>query len=78
MAKEHTCTEIVRKSELDCEAGSFVAHGARRHVAFVVLEELLQEWTDPQVTVTLTIRREDFTDDGCSFTASGDIVVAHA
>ncbi len=47
-------------------------------MAFVVLEELLQEWTDPEVTVTLTIRREDFTDDVCTFTALGDIVAAHA
>lgn len=69
---------MIPRSELRLAAGRFIEQGVRRHVAFVVLEELLQEWTDPEVTVTLTIRREDFTDDVCSFTALGDIVAAHA
>jgi hypothetical protein len=69
---------MIPRSELRLAAGRFIEQGVRRHVAFVVLDELLQEWTDPEVTVTLTIRREDYMDDACSFTASGDIVAAHA
>lgn len=69
---------MIPRSELQLAAGRFIEQGVRRHVAFVVLEELLQEWTDPEVTVTLTVRREDFTDDVCTFTALGDIVAAHA
>lgn len=75
---EHTCTEMVERWELDLAAGRFIAQGVQRHVAFVVLEEILQQTTEPQVTVTLTIRREDYTDDLCSFTASGKLLAAHA
>lgn len=74
----HGCTELIPRWELNLAAGRFIEQGVRRHVAFVVLDELLQESTEPQVTVTLTIRREDYTDDLCSFTASGELVAAHA
>ena len=69
---------MIPRSELRLAAGRFIEQGVRRHVAFVVLDELLQESTEPQVTVTLTIRREDYTDELCSFTASGELVAAHA
>lgn len=78
MATEHTYSEIIERWELDLAAGRFIAQGVQRHVAFVVLEQLLQETNEPQVTVTLTVRREDYTDELCSFTASGELVAAHA
>lgn len=73
---EHTCTENVLRSDLDLDCGRFIAQGVQRHVAFVVLEEILQEATEPQVTVTLTISREDYDEDQCRFTASGKAVRA--
>lgn len=78
MAIDHTYTETIERDELRLPAGRFIAQGVQRHVAFVVLEQLLQETNDPQVTVNLTIRREDYTDELCTFTASGRIVAAHA
>lgn len=69
---------MIPRAELRLAAGRFIEQGVRRHVAFVVLDELLQESTAPELTVTLTIRREDYTDELCSFTALGDIVAAHA
>lgn len=78
MATEHTHTEVVERWELDLPAGRFIERGVQRHVAFVVLEEILQETTEPQVTVTLTIRREDYTDELRSYTATGQLLAAHA
>lgn len=78
MATERTCTEILTKSELQHDAARWIAHGARRHVAFVVLEELLQETAAPEVTVTLTIRREDYIDGRREFAARGVVAAAHA
>jgi hypothetical protein len=71
---EHTCTENVLRSDLDLDCGRFIAQGVQRHVAFVVLEEILQETTGPEVTVTMKICREDYDDDLCTFTASGKAV----
>lgn len=73
---EHTCTENVLRRDLDLDCGRFIAQGVQRHVAFVVLEEILQETTEPTVTVTMTISREDYDDDLCAFTASGKAVRA--
>lgn len=79
MATEpYTCTEIIERRELDLAAGRFIERGVQRHVAFVVVEDILQETTEAQVTLTLTIRREDFTDDLTSYTACGQLVAAHA
>ncbi len=78
MATEHTYSELIERQELDLPAGRFIERGVQRHVAFVVLEELLQETTEPQVTVTMTIRREDWTDQTRSYSASGQVVSAHA
>lgn len=78
MAIDHTYTETVERWELGLPAGRFIAQGVQRHVAFVVLEQLLQETNEPQVTVNLTIRREDYTDELSSFTATGRVVAAHA
>jgi hypothetical protein len=78
MAIDHTYTETIERDELRLPAGGFIARGVQRHVAFVVLEQLLQETNDPQVTVSLTVRREDYTDELCSFTATGRVVAAHA
>jgi hypothetical protein len=75
---EHTCTEMVQRRELDLDCGRFIAQGVQRHVAFVVLEEILQATTEPMVTVILTIRREDYDDQLCSFTALGKLLAAHA
>lgn len=75
---EHTCTEMVPRRELDLDCGKFIAQGVQRHVAFVVLEEILQETTEPTVTVTLTISREDYDENLCSFTALGKLTAAHA
>ena len=74
---KHTCTETVRAEDLALDCGRFIAQGVQRHVAFVVLEELLQETTEAQVTVELTVRRED-SDELCAFTASGKLLAAHA
>ena len=73
---EHTFTENVLRRDLDLDCGRFIAQGVQRHVAFVVLEEILQASTDPEVTVTMTISREDYDDDVCSFTACGKAVRA--
>lgn len=75
---EHTCTEMVQRRELDLDCGRFIAQGVQRHVAFVVLEEILQTTTEPTVTVTLTIRREEYDEDLFSFTALGKLLTAHA
>jgi hypothetical protein len=75
---EHTCTEMVLRRELDLDCGRFIAQGVQRHVAFVVLEELLQATTEPTVTVTLTISREEYDEDLCRFTALGKLLAAHA
>lgn len=76
MATEHTCTELVRESDLTGFAGEYVEHGARRHVAFVVLEELLQGAPADEVTFTVTVRRRtgDTALAGCvGFTATGHL-----
>jgi hypothetical protein len=78
MATEHTCSEMVRKSDLAHEAGRFIAYGALRHVAFVVLEEILQESAAPEITLTLTLRREDYVDGRRLFIARGHVEAAHA
>lgn len=78
MATEHTSTEIVDKADLDHDAGRFVAHGARRHVAFVVVEQLLRENIAPEITLTLTVRREDYVSGLRAFSARGALVAAHA
>jgi len=75
---EHTYTEMVQRRDLDLDCGPFIAQGVQRHVAFVVLEEILQQTTEPTVTVTLTISREDYTEDLCRFTALGKLLAAHA
>lgn len=69
---------MVQRRELDLDCGRFIEQGVQRHVAFVVLEEILQETTEPTVTVTLTISREDYDDDLCRFTALGKVLAAHA
>lgn len=76
MATEHTCTELVHESDLAGFAGGYVEHGARRHVAFVVLEELLQREPADEVTFTLTVSRRsgDTGLAGCvGFTATGQV-----
>lgn len=78
MATEHTYSELIERQELDLPAGRFIERGVQRHVAFVILEELLQETTEPQVTVTMTIRCEDYTDQTRAYSASGQVVSAHA
>jgi hypothetical protein len=78
MATEHTATEIVQRSELAHDAARFITYGALRHVAFVVLEKLLHESAAPQITVTLTLRREDHLDGHRAFTARGHLDAAHA
>jgi hypothetical protein len=60
------------------DAARFIAYGALRHVAFVVLEEILHKTTAPEITVTLTLRREDYVDGRCEFTARGQLDAAHA
>jgi hypothetical protein len=75
---EHTCTEMVSIKDLALDCGRFIAQGVQRHVAFVVLEEILQQTTEPTVTVTLTISREEYDDQLCSFTALGRVLAAHA
>jgi hypothetical protein len=75
---EHTCTEMVKRRDLDLDCGRFIAQGVQRHVAFVVLEEILQQTTEAMVTVTLTISREDYDEDTCRFTALGKLLAAHA
>jgi hypothetical protein len=57
MATEHTCTELVHEKDLASLAGEYVDHGARRHVAFVVLEELLRRAPEDEVTFTVTVSR---------------------
>jgi hypothetical protein len=69
---------MVRKSEMAHDAAWFIAYGARRHVGFVVLEQILHESTAPEITVLLTVRREDYTDGRCVFSASGHLATAHA
>ena len=74
MATERTCTELVHESDLASLAGEYVEHGARRHVAFVVLEELLRREAADEVTFTLTVSRRagDTGLSGCiGFTATG-------
>lgn len=74
MATEHTCTELVHEKDLDGFAGEYVEHGARRHVAFVVLEEMLHAAPEDEVTFTLTVSRRtgDTGLAGCiGFTATG-------
>jgi hypothetical protein len=76
MATERTCTEIVPESDLAGLAGEYVDHGARRHVAFVVLEELLQRTQEDEVTFTVTVSRRgaDTGLAGCvGFTATGHV-----
>jgi len=77
-APVHTCTEIVRRAELAHDAGRYIAYGALRHVAFVVLEEILHETAAPEITLTLTVRREDFLDGRRVFSAHGHLQAAHA
>lgn len=77
MATDHTCTELVPRTDLAHDAGRFIAHAALRHVAFTVLEALLQEASTPEVTLTLTVRRDDSMEHGV-FTASGHVEAAHA
>lgn len=71
MATEHTCTEMVHESELAHEAGRYVEHGTRRHVAFTVVEQLLYEALADEVTFTLTISRRSVPGGRYVFTASG-------
>lgn len=76
MATEHTCTELVHEKDLDGFAGEYVEHGARRHVAFVVLEELLQREVADEVTFTVTVSRRPraMSFGGCvGFTATGQV-----
>lgn len=77
MATEHTCTELVPESDLAGLAGEYVDHGARRHVAFVVLEELLQRDPADEVTFTVTVSRKGGVatpGGGCvGFTATGQV-----
>ena len=75
MATEHTCTELVHESDLASLAGEYVDYGARRHVAFVVLEELLHAAPADEVTFTVTVRRSGATAlPGCvGFTATGQV-----
>lgn len=76
MATERTCTEMVPESDLAGLAGEYVDHGARRHVAFVVLEELLQRESADEVTFTVTVSRKarDMSFGGCvGFTATGQV-----
>jgi hypothetical protein len=67
---------MVRESDLACLAGEYVDHGARRHVAFVVLEELLHAAPADEVTFTVTVSRRSGAGvlDGCvGFTAAGQV-----
>jgi hypothetical protein len=73
MATERTCTEMVHEADLAHEAGRFIEHGTRRHVAFTVIEELLHAATSDEVTFTLTINRESHTGGYCGFTAIGRV-----
>ena len=78
MATEHTCTELVHETELARSvAGEYIEHGARRHVAFVVLEELLHAAPADEVTFTLTVSRRTGAvvgSGGCvGFTATGQV-----
>jgi hypothetical protein len=76
MATEHTCTELVHESDLARQAGEYVEYGARRHVAFVVLEELLHAAPADEVTFTVTVSRRggDTGLAGCvGFTATGQV-----
>jgi hypothetical protein len=78
MATEHECTEMVRKSEIAHPAGRFISYGALRHVAFAVVERILNESNAPELTLTLTIRREDYVDGRRVFSARGHLDAAHA
>ena len=74
MATEHTCTELVHEKDLAGFAGEYVEHGARRHVAFVVLEELLQREAADEVTFVVSVSRwtaADITGSVVGFTATG-------
>lgn len=73
MATEHTCTEIVHESELARACGEYVEYSARRHVAFVVLEELLHEATADEVTFAVTISRSTAPGGNYGFTARGEL-----
>ena len=76
MATEHTCTELVHESDLAGFAGEYVEHGARRHVAFAVVEELLRRTPEDEVTFTVTVSRRSGADAlrGCvGFTATGQL-----
>jgi hypothetical protein len=74
MATERTCTEIVPGLQsVHADMVSYVKHAARRHVGFVVLEDLLREAPDGELTVTLKITNE--ADElGDRFTAHGQVV----
>jgi hypothetical protein len=74
MATERTCTEMVHEADLAHEAGRFIEHGTRRHVAFTVLEELLRAERGHEVTFTLTISREPHVAGLFGFTATGYVV----
>lgn len=69
---------MVPRTDLAHDAGRFIAYGALRHVAFVVLEELLHETAAPEITLTLTLRREDYVDGRRVFIARGHLEAAHA
>lgn len=74
MATEHTCTELVHESDLAGSAGEYVEHGARRHVAFVVLEELLHAAPECEATFIVSVSRwtaTDITGSVVGFTATG-------
>lgn len=76
MATERTCTEMVHESDLARLGGQYVDHGARRHVAFVVLEDLLRAAPADEVTFTVTVSRRSGAPvlDGCvGFTACGQV-----
>lgn len=75
MATDRTCTELIPTAALANDAGPFIAYAALRHVAFVVLEQLLQENDAPEITLSLTVRRTD-APGGQSFTAHGQVASA--
>lgn len=75
MATDRTCTELIPTAALANDAGPFIAYAALRHVAFVVLEQLLQDNTAPELTLSLTVRRED-AGVGVRFTARGEVAGA--
>jgi hypothetical protein len=74
MATERTCTEMVHEADLAHEAGRFIEHGTRRHVAFTVLEELLRAARGHEVTFTLTVSRAENMAGLFGFTATGSVV----